>query len=405
MSRLHTPQHPEDFGLVQHMTLLERFSRLPARNPKVMMASGIVLFGLITIDAVFLERLPSAELVIAIGSSIVCSLCAIPGTPVPLAVRGSIAVVVSWGVTLYFLAGTDEIGVWGIGEIAALLLLLCSVCWRASDRTATILAPAIALACMAVPTRDANPQEWTLAISLITLIVATFSLLLRAQRQRRFRDLAETRSVERRALARELHDVVAHHITGIVVQAKAIRFVGPQGRIPDDALERIETEAAEALNAMKRLVAVMRRAGDHEQSGPLAPTGLGDLPQMARDFARTGPPVKLDIAPGVEARLPADVRAGIHRIVREALTNIRKHAADAALVRISLRELPTGIELKVINDGHRAAGLPPRARGGGFGLEGMRERAAAMAGRLDAGPTDEGGWQVQALLPLGPPGN
>ncbi|WP_349017235.1 ATP-binding protein [Streptomyces luteolus] len=83
---------------------------------------------------------------------------------------------------------------------------------------------------------------------------------------------------------------------------------------------------------------------------------------------------------------------------------MRKHAADADLVRVCLHEQVNGIELTVVNDGHRAAALPPRARGGGFGLDGMRERAAAMAGRLDAGPRDTGGWQVRARLPVRPPG-
>ncbi|MEU5778503.1 histidine kinase dimerization/phosphoacceptor domain-containing protein [Streptomyces venezuelae] len=115
--------------------------------------------------------------------------------------------------------------------------------------------------------RDSNPHEWTLAITLITVIVAAFSLLLRAQSEQRVRDLDALSSAERRELARELHDGVAHHVTGIVEQTKAARFAaqdpGEVARNPGETaavLERVEREATEALGAMRRLVAVMRRA-------------------------------------------------------------------------------------------------------------------------------------------------
>ncbi|MFI6767655.1 sensor histidine kinase [Streptomyces sp. NPDC050355] len=103
--------------------------------------------------------------------------------------------------------------------------------------------------------------------------------------------------------------------------------------------------------------------------------------------------------PGAADTLPADVAAAVYRIVREALTNIRKHAADATAVRIGLRSVAGGVELRVANDGGAPARLGEQARGG-FGLAGLTERAEAMGGRLAAGPAAEGGWELIAVLPL-----
>jgi signal transduction histidine kinase len=95
------------------------------------------------------------------------------------------------------------------------------------------------------------------------------------------------------------------------------------------------------------------------------------------------------------------VAAAVYRIVREALTNIRKHAADATAVRIGVRTVSAGLELRIANDGGDSARLSEQARGGGFGLAGLTERAEAMGGLLEAGPAPEGGWEVTAVLPLG----
>ncbi|MFD0384250.1 sensor histidine kinase [Streptomyces stramineus] len=105
----------------------------------------------------------------------------------------------------------------------------------------------------------------------------------------------------------------------------------------------------------------------------------------------------------MENWIPGEVAAGVHRVVREALTNIRKHAADATAVRIGVRGVPAGVELRIADDGKNAATLSDRARGGGFGLVGLSERAKAMGGLLRAGPAPEGGWEVTALFPVDRP--
>ncbi|MFJ3973734.1 ATP-binding protein [Streptomyces sp. NPDC090021] len=127
---------------------------------------------------------------------------------------------------------------------------------------------------------------------------------------------------------------------------------------------------------------------------------LLDIRGLTERFSRTGPPVTLSIENGLEDRLPAHVAATAHRIVLEALTNTGKHAATATAVRVSLRTVPTGLEVRIADDGGRPARLSEKARGGGYGLAGMAERAQALGGLLTAGPGPEGGWIVTAVLPL-----
>ncbi|MFJ4776646.1 sensor histidine kinase [Streptomyces sp. NPDC088762] len=359
-----------------------------------------VLLGLTALDAVLLEHLPSARAGLVVGCAVIVCVCAVPVERVSLTVRATVAAAVSWTVTLILITDDDPVPVVGVGEIAGLLLLLASVLWRGSTRAALVLGPALAVACVAVPARDADPHEWTLAFSLVTGVVAAFSLLLRAQSEQRVRDLDALRSAERRALARELHDVVAHHVTGIVVQTKGARFARLDARAADAVLESIGREAEEALSAMRRLVTVMRRAEPASGASRAPASGIREVREMAAAFASDDRAVEVAIEPGLEARLPADVAAGIHRLTREALTNIRKHAADATRVCIALSSAPGALELSVTDNGRNGAALPERARGGGFGIEGMKERAAAMGGRLEAGPLPSGGWQVRAHLPL-----
>ncbi|MYY84437.1 two-component sensor histidine kinase [Streptomyces sp. SID335] len=374
-------------------------------------AVAAFLLSLTVLDDVLLERLPPLQNAFAVGSAVVASLCAVPLESVSRTLRASVAVVASWTTTLFLLASDDAAGAWGVGELVALLLLLVGTVWRGSDHAAAILGPPLAVACMAIPARDSDPHEWTLAITLITVIVAAFSLLLRTQSEQRVRDLDALRAAERRELARELHDVVAHHVTGIVVQTKAARFAAqaPGGDAPNTQdpqetaamLERIEREATEALGAMRRLVAVMRRADPGRPATTAPVASLADTRKLVADVTGDGcPDISLYIEPGIEDRLPPDVTAGVHRIVREALTNVRKHAADARHVRITLTTVDSGLELKIVDDGRSAAALPERAKGGGFGIEGMRERAAAMGGSLRTGPLPGGGWQNVAVLPL-----
>ncbi|MFJ8161438.1 sensor histidine kinase [Streptomyces sp. NPDC096136] len=373
--------------------------RHPRTADAIRVLLPVLLLGLVTLEGIVLARQPRPpHTAVWVSGTLVC-LSAAPWPGLPLLARAWFAAATTWTVTLLLVLGSRPTVVWGAGEAVALLVLLSQVLLRAPARTAAVLGPVLGLGCMAVPVRDADPGRFTLLFSVLTAVVTAYSLLLRLQSVQRLRDLQAVRTAERLELARELHDLVAHHVTGIVVEARAARFTRVSAERAAEVFGRIETAGGEALGSMRRLVRVLREddaAATAPATTPVA--GLADIRDLARRFA--GPPVVLSIEPGLEARIPGDVAATAHRIVLEALTNIGKHAATATAVRIGLRTVPEGLEVRVADDGGHPARLSEKARGGGYGLVGMTERAEALGGRLTAGPAPEGGWLVTATLPL-----
>lgn len=376
------------------------------RHPRtagwIRLALSLVLLALVTFEGVVLARQPSLPHATVWASGILVCLSAAPWPAIPLLVRAWFAAAVTWTATLLLIFGNHPLAVWGGGEAIALLVLLSQVLLRASARTAAVLGPLLGLGCMAVPVRDADPGRFTLLFSVLAVVVAAYSLLLRLQSGQRVRELSAVRTAERLELARELHDLVAHHVTGIVVEARAARFTGVSAERATEIFGRIETAGDEALGSMRRLVKVLREsdAAAGPQSGTAPVAGLADLRGLTERFSVTGPPVALSVEAGLADRLPGDVAATAHRIVLEALTNIGKHAATATAVRVGLRTVPAGLEIRIADDGGRPAKLSDNARGGGYGLVGMAERAEALGGHLTAGPAPEGGWLVTATLPL-----
>jgi signal transduction histidine kinase len=204
---------------------------------------------------------------------------------------------------------------------------------------------------------------------------------------------------ERLELARELHDVVAHHVAGIVVQAQAARIVAAKRPDTLDAtLAGIESAGSDALAAMRRVVSLLRDPGD---SGGVTP-GPGQLSDLVGRFAGHGPAVQLNLSAGSQPRWPPEVAATVYRVVQEALTNVILHAPEAASVTVTVRDGGSGVTVEVTDDAPRRTlgGSPWLTPGGGHGLIGMRERAQALGGTLQAGPGPDGGWVVAATLPL-----
>ncbi|MCY0935317.1 sensor histidine kinase [Streptomyces sp. H34-S4] len=375
---------------------------------------SVTLLALVSFEGVVLARQPSTPHAAVWVSGILVCLSAAPWPGIPLLVRAWFAAACTWTVTLGLIFGNHPLVVWGGGEAIALLVLLTQVLLRAPARTAAVLGPLLGLGCMSVPVRDADPGRFTLLFSVLAVVVAAYSLLLRLQSVQRVRELRAVRSAERLELARELHDLVAHHVTGIVVEARAARYTKVSAERAGEILGRIETAGDEALGSMRRLVKILREGaedsdaetgkgagtGKGRSAGTAPVAGLREIRGLTERFAATGPPVVLYVEEGLEARLPADVAATAHRIVLEALTNIGKHAATATAVRVGLRTVPAGLEVRIADDGGRPARLSENARGGGYGLVGMAERAEALGGSLTAGPAPEGGWLVTALLPL-----
>ncbi|MET8026815.1 histidine kinase [Streptomyces avermitilis] len=204
----------------------------------------------------------------------------------------------------------------------------------------------------------------------------------------RKRQAADT---ERRRLARELHDVSAHHLTSVVVTVDAARRLGgSRPELTAEALGFAERTGHETLTAIQRLVAVMRSA-DLPASRPMT----REIQELVAGFGRLGRPIAIDV-PGDLAGPAAEA---VHGIVREALTNALRYAPGAA-VRIHVHRADGALELAVDNDAPRAtAQYGGSDLGSGRGLAGMRERAAAVGGELTAGPGPDGGWHVRATLP------
>jgi signal transduction histidine kinase len=221
-----------------------------------------------------------------------------------------------------------------------------------------------------------------------------------AQRAAEARRAAEE---ERARIARELHDVVAHHVAVIAVQAGAARMLatGADERTRD-LLGSIEGASHQAMRELRRLLGVLRREPGGEPGGPRQPApqpGLGQLGELIDQVRRAGLPVELTVD-GAPERLPDGVDLSAYRIVQEALTNALKHAG-AVPTRVGLHCDDRAVTLIVTSARPEVAAAAPPERPG-HGLIGMRERAAMAGGELRAGPTPDGGFEVFARLPLEP---
>ena len=239
-----------------------------------------------------------------------------------------------------------------------------------------------------------------LAAWLLVLVGAAEAVRIRRERmlelQRTHREEAERRaSEERLRIARELHDVLAHNISLINVQSGvALHLLDERPEQARAALSAINDASAEALREMRSVLGVLRRV---DEKLPRAPTpGLAQLPELVARSAGAGVAVELEIE-GEQRSLPASVDLAGFRIVQESLTNVARHAGTAgATVRLSYGEDELTV---VVEDDGRGAPADVHSSDGS-GIAGMRERAAALGGELEAGPRLGGGFSVRARLPV-----
>ncbi|MFF0086103.1 sensor histidine kinase [Streptomyces canus] len=212
-------------------------------------------------------------------------------------------------------------------------------------------------------------------------------------------------AAERARIARELHDVVAHNVSVMVVQADGAAYV--LDAAPDQAkkaLETISSTGRQALAEMRRLLGVLR-TGEHQEGGEYVPQpDVEQIEDLVEQCRGSGLPVDFKIE-GTPRQLPSGVELTAYRIVQEALTNTRKHGGPNAGASVRLVYFDDGLGLLVEDDGK---GAPHElyeeggADGAGHGLIGMRERVGMVGGTLDAGPRPGGGFRISALLPLKP---
>ncbi|MFS8198955.1 sensor histidine kinase (plasmid) [Streptomyces sp. CWNU-52B] len=248
---------------------------------------------------------------------------------------------------------------------------------------------------------------WVLGDSLRTRRAYFAQLEERAARLEKEREAQAKVAVaaERARIARELHDVVAHNVSVMVVQADGAAYV--LDAAPDQAkkaLEIISGTGRQALAEMRRLLGVLR-TGEHQESGEYVPQpDVEQLDDLIEQCRTSGLPVDFKVE-GTPRPLPSGVELTAYRIVQEALTNTRKHGGPNAGASVRLVYFDDGLGLLVEDDGK---GAPHElyeeggVDGQGHGLIGMRERIGMVGGTLDAGPRPGGGFRISALLPLKP---
>jgi len=297
---------------------------------------------------------------------------------------------------------------WGAGQILALLGAFCLAGIRQRRPAlwwmwALTLVPWWLWLAVDVPNLD-GPAGATIVFTAVAVAVDSAGSRLRAQRalatqtERTEAERARRAVLEERTrIARELHDVVAHHMSLIAVRAETAPYritgLSEPARAEFGALSEV---AREALAEMRRLLGVLR----HDQAAALAPQPqLADLPALIDAARGDGVSVELSAAPAV-GRVPPGVGVCAYRIVQESLSNASQHAPGAA-VTVSVGQEAGAVLLRVANGPGGAAGPPEDGHGPGHGLTGMRERVALLGGSLSAGPAPDGGFVVSAVLPVG----
>ncbi|WP_369196137.1 sensor histidine kinase [Streptomyces djakartensis] len=341
---------------------------------------SLVLMALAAAALVFRRRAPLRVLAVTGAASVVESVTADPRAPVAM----------SAVIALYTVASTtDRPTTWRVGLLTMTVLTgtamaAGSLPWYAQENLAIFAWTGIGgTAGDAVRSRRAFVQ----------------AIRERAERAERTREEEARRRVaeERLRIARDLHDVVAHHIALVNVQAGVAAHV--MDKRPDqakEALSHVREASRSALNELRATVGLLRQSGDPEAPTEPAP-GLDRLDELAGTFRNAGLHIEVARADQGTA-LPAAVDLAAYRIIQEALTNVQKHAGAQARAEVSVVRVGPNVEITVLDDGsgdNEASGS-----GGGHGLLGMRERVTALRGTLTTGPRYGGGFRVHAILPV-----
>ncbi|REK85297.1 two-component sensor histidine kinase [Streptomyces inhibens] len=363
-------------------------------------ATTVVLAALACTALVLRRRLPRTVLAATCALTIIELVARSTDPRAPVAASAVIA--------LYSLASrTDRPTTWRIGALTVVVLTAAAMLYGPRPWYAQENLGIFAWTGMAAAAGDAVRSRRAFVNAIRE----------RAERAERTREEEARRRVaeERMRIARELHDVVAHHIALVNVQAGVASHV--MDNRPDQAkqaLAHVREASRSALEELRATVGLLRQSDD-----PTAPTepapGLGVLDQLVEGFVRAGIPVDLDLPPAPRP-LPASVDLTAYRVVQEALTNVHKHAGEGARATVRIIHSGTTLTVTVLDDGAGRAGVPrqkggdrpaveggpgePEDSGGGHGLIGMRERVFALRGTVVTGPRAAGGFQVRVTLPL-----
>ena len=277
----------------------------------------------------------------------------------------------------------------------------------------TVIGAAVVAAAVLIVAQPVHAHEEALPAVLSRLVAVGLAVALglylraradyvtglreRAEQADRERELLAVKAVgdERVRIARELHDVIAHNVSLMVVQAQALEVTNAGDPEQQASLRRLAGLGREALSEMGRMLGVLRLADSGAERRPQP--GVRDVSTLLERAAETGIETELQIL-GETSDLPPAVDLSAYRIVQEALTNVIRHA-HAQHVGVTLTYLPSELQVTVMDDGTAAAST--NGGSSGHGLVGMRERVAMFGGRLEAGPRTEGhGYRVDVLLPI-----
>ncbi len=350
---------------------------------------------------VWRRRFPEVQFMVSAG---LCLLALLGGIS-----DGTIGVVWIWtgfySVSCY--GGKFRTPVRLLGAVAVVLTVIYAPDTQ-SDGSAQTPIRGSEIAFFAVVTFAFVASAWLVGDTTRIRRVQASALILRTQELEFERDRNAQRAVteERLRIARELHDVMAHHVTVIGMQASAAeRVVDRDVVFAKNSLKVIANQSREIVDELQRLLGFLRPdAGGEVASGatalvPQSPQpSLANVTKLVQDSQASGLNISLDIEGNLDD-LPGSVSLSAYRIVQEALTNIRKHAGSARTSVAVVVEVDW-VHVKV----HNVSGIPSELHAGstktGLGIVGMRERARLVGGTLTAGPSSEGGWLVEARLPL-----
>ncbi|BBC29806.1 hypothetical protein SGFS_011000 [Streptomyces graminofaciens] len=401
-------------------------SHLPRRALRVGLGAlyaALGLLWLLDVELVWLQQQHLSDWLPTLTGPIAVALLLMPQRWLTTEWRAGVAAVGSSVLTVATIVVGRSMPDWGLVETACLLILLARTC-------RTVRQPGIALvlsAGLGAAVIDEPLRSEGTGITLTYPFLLTFAVgaaigtgcYQRSMDARRARSVAAARLAERLQLARELHDFVAHHVTGIVAQAHAAGVIhqsAPQQIGP--ILQNIAEAGQQTLDSMRRLVrvlredkespaeAVVRRGGRGRGRSDEPKPVLTELAPLLTDLVASfsepgdGTVARLEISAVARRSLVApEVESAVHRVVQEALTNVRRHApgtqatvrvhrTDDGLLRVDVHNTEARVPVGVPTGGH-----------GGFGLTGLRERAYAVGGTFTAGPGDDGGWWVIAHFP------
>jgi signal transduction histidine kinase len=313
-------------------------------------------------------------------------------------------------------AATVAIGALGddpAGLSAAIALYTtAALCERRVSLAALALTAAIG-ATLSAATADTSGRDTSAtfgAIIVVVLAAGIWGLGAYAQTQRRYRRELQERAAsaerereqlariavheERASIARELHDIVAHSVSVMLVGVRGARdALRASPEVAEETLVRVERSGEQSLAELRRILALLREPDHTAESRPQP--SLAELDELVASYRAAGLPVRLEVT-GEPTPLPDGIELSVYRIVQEGLTNVLKHS-DPRNVTVTLSFRDSRLELEVVDDGTPTT---PGAATTGQGLVGMRERVALLGGELETGPREGGGFRVAARLPV-----